>query len=98
MPTKPRILSHPRPTKRPPDDRPSAAARGYGHGWRQARLAWLREHPLCVDCLAVGRTEPATDVDHVVALAKGGADDESNYRSLCHRHHSIKTQREDRGR
>jgi 5-methylcytosine-specific restriction protein A len=38
--------------------------------------------------------EPATDVDHVLRKAAGGADDDSNLQSLCHSHHSAKTARE----
>ena len=76
--------------------RGSAASRGYDHRWREKRLAYLRENPLCVECLKEGRSEPATQVDHVIALRKGGADEPSNYQSLCHHHHSVKTAREDR--
>lgn len=89
---------HPRSTKREPDNRGSAASRGYGYGWRKGRLAYLRDNPLCVHCLREGVTEPATQVDHVLALAKGGDDEEGNYQALCARHHSIKTAREDRKR
>lgn len=98
MPTRPPIHNpHPRPTVRPADTRPSAAARGYDHNWRKRRLAYLRENPLCVHCLAKGDTKPATQVDHVIALAKGGADEPGNWQALCASHHSIKTAREDRG-
>ncbi len=75
--------------------RPSAARRGYGHGWRQIRAARLRRHPLCVVCERQGRTVPATDVDHVVALRRGGTNAASNLQSLCHYHHASKTARED---
>lgn len=64
----------------------SSARRGYGYAWQKRRARWLRAHPLCAVCGQV-----ATDVDHVVALRMGGMDDESNYQSLCHRHHSMKT-------
>lgn len=75
--------------------RPSASRRGYGSAWRRARLDHLRRNPLCVDCTAEGRTTAATDVDHVVALRRGGANSPSNYASRCHHHHSSKTARED---
>lgn len=88
---------HPHSTGRAPDTRGSAASRGYGHHWRKVRIAYLRDNPLCVHCLRKGITEPATQVDHIKALAKGGADDESNYQSLCGSCHSVKTAREDRG-
>jgi 5-methylcytosine-specific restriction protein A len=57
------------------------------------RAAWLEEHPYCVVC-----GEVATEVDHVIPLSAGGADDESNYQSLCKTHHSVKTGRHDRAR
>ena len=50
--------------------RESAAARGYGGTWRTARLRFLRNNPLCAECLRQGRITPATVVDH--DLAPGG--------------------------
>jgi 5-methylcytosine-specific restriction protein A len=79
---------------RPPERRPHASARGYGARWQRYRMAYLREHPLCVECLSRGRTEAATDVDHV-RPATGPDDptfyDPANHQALCHRHHSRKT-------
>jgi 5-methylcytosine-specific restriction enzyme A len=51
----------------------------------------LRDHPLCSTCLAEGRVEVATEVDHVIPLAKGGTDDFENLVAICTRHHRIKT-------
>lgn len=79
--------------KREDERRPSAHARGYTREWRVRRAAWLADHPDCVKC-----GEPATEVDHIVPLSAGGADDESNYQSLCKTHHSVKTGRHDRAR
>ena len=59
---------------------------------RRARL--LRDQPLCRACDAVGRVALATELDHIVPLYKGGADDESNLQPLCYRCHKIKTQAE----
>jgi len=42
--------------------RPSAAARGYNHEWRKARLEYLATHPLCRMC-----GKPSTLVDHIIA-------------------------------
>ncbi len=35
--------------------------------WRKLRRMYLAAHPLCVDCERIGRTEPATEVHHVLA-------------------------------
>ena len=75
--------------------RPSAARRGYDARWREIRLAHLKRHPICVECERLGLAVPATDVDHVVALRRGGTNAATNLQSLCHVHHSRKTARED---
>lgn len=74
--------------------RPSAARRGYDAVWRRIRLAHLRREPLCRFCAACGLATPATDVDHIVALADGGTHAASNLRSLCHYCHSARTARD----
>jgi 5-methylcytosine-specific restriction protein A len=81
------------PTHKPrrlpaPDGRAKTAERGYGAAWRRLRAARLAIHPFCE---APGCTSEATDVDHVTAKAKGGADDAANLMSLCHACHSKKT-------
>ena len=48
-----------------PDRRGTAAQRGYGYRWQQARRSYLAEHPLCVMCDAAGKVTAATVVDHV---------------------------------
>jgi 5-methylcytosine-specific restriction enzyme A len=78
--------------------RPSAARRGYGPRWRQARAAYLARHPLCVQCQATGRIEPSTTVDHVVPH-RGDKKlfwDEANWAALCKPCHDAKTAREGR--
>lgn len=55
------------------------------------RARWLREHPLCVACEAQGRTTAAQEVDHIIELCDGGADEEGNFQSLCIEHHKAKT-------
>lgn len=92
MPTRP-------PTHRPPraplpDGRPSAARRGYGVNWRRLRASVLARRPVCEAC---GR-EAATEVDHVTAIARGGAHyDEANLQALCKGCHSRKTVAQDGG-
>ena len=73
---------------------------------RGARLQAMRErlfqhHPLCHVCLA--KTPPCFSAsairDHVVPLAEGGLDDETNEQALCVTCHQVKTQQEaQRGR
>lgn len=80
----------------PEEARPSAG-RGYGSAWQRARKQYLEAHPLCVECMREGRYVKATDVDHIVPH-RGDQKlfwDRSNWQALCHRHHSMKTRRED---
>ena len=52
--------------------------------YRRWRRAYLARHPLCVRCLARGRTQAATDIDHIVQRAAGGAlMRDTNVRPLC---------------
>ena len=46
-------------------DRGSSAKRGYDSKWRRARLAYLRDHPLCTYCEAEGMVTAATLIDHL---------------------------------
>lgn len=92
--------AHKQQARRQQDERRgSAASRGYGHRWRQARDAFLRKHPLCAECQREGRLTPATDVDHIVPHKGDRARfwDSTNWQSLCATCHSSKTAREDGG-
>jgi len=73
-------------------ERGSAAKRGYGSKWRKLRARFLRVHPICME---PGCSEEATEVDHIVPRAHGGADAWDNLQALCKSHHSQKTARED---
>lgn len=73
---------------------PGATPRLRGRRWMELRASWLRLHPLCCDCEAQGVTRVADEVDHVIPLWQGGADDEGNYASRCQEHHKVKTARE----
>ena len=75
------------------ESRESAAKRGYGRRWRNLRAAYLKSHPLCVHCAALGDVEASTQVDHVVPRRKGGTDADDNLQALCDTHHSQKTAR-----
>lgn len=64
--------------------------------WKRAAKAWLRAHPLCVDCEELGLVVVATEVDHrqphrgdrALFWARG------NWQGLCKPCHSRKTMRE----
>ena len=52
--------------------------------YRRWRRGYLTRHPLCIRCAVRGRTCAATDVDHIVQRADGGAlMDFTNVRALC---------------
>jgi 5-methylcytosine-specific restriction protein A len=60
-------------------------------GWRLKRLWVLKTNPLCVACAAAGVQRFAVEVDHVVPIRLGGADDYANLQGLCLEHHRAKT-------
>ena len=98
MPTRPPIHGQ-RPkavrTHDPDAYRASAAARGYDGKHRKRRLLVLAHDPLCVQCLAEGRTTPATVYDHVQAMSAGGSRvDMCNAQGLCEECHNRKTAKE----
>jgi len=55
------------------------------------RAAHLAKHPLCVMCEAEGRTEVATELDHIIPVSEGGSDNPDNVQGLCTKHHRSKT-------
>ncbi|MCV6576280.1 MAG: HNH endonuclease [Cohaesibacter sp.] len=64
-------------------------------GWKRIREQRLANDPLCVMCLAEGRTTAANVVDHVVPH-KGNRElffSYSNTQSLCETHHNKDKQR-----
>jgi 5-methylcytosine-specific restriction protein A len=73
--------------------RPDAADAHRLRGWKgqQRRARWLSRFPLCKHCEAKGRVRLGVIVDHVVPLAKGGADDDSNLQTLCAECDKLKT-------
>lgn len=91
MPRRPPRFKPTTPTPR----REGSTARGYGYAWQRLREQFLREHPLCVDCLQGGRTREATEVDHLIPHRGDAALfwDLDNLQPLCKPHHSAKTRR-----
>jgi 5-methylcytosine-specific restriction protein A len=94
--------------KKPPTFRPPWAARAKAvrdrqyarpgrkvydsQRWRRVRARVLNAQPLCEDRLPKGRKTPATEVDHIVPLAEGGAPYAfSNLAARCKACHSRKT-------
>ena len=80
------------------EDRPSAAARGYGSKWQKASKKYLEAHPLCVKCMAVGEYTKATVVDHIIPH-RGDQKlfwDRSNWQALCKKCHDTKTWTKDK--
>jgi len=74
--------------------RPSSHGRGYTRQWGRLRNWYLARHPICQ---WPGCEQPASQVDHVVPLARGGSNDTTNLQGLCAHHHSIKTNSFDGG-
>ncbi len=68
-----------------------ATRRITGTELQKIRREHLRENPLCVHCLALGLVRSATQLDHIVPLHKGGAEEKSNRQGLCDECHALKT-------
>ena len=69
--------------------------RGYGTKWEAIRARILkRDKGLCQEHLRKGVVKQASCVDHVIAKAHGGSDDDRNLESLCWSCHAAKTARE----
>src|SRR5262245_39488172 len=68
--------------------RPSVTER-YGGDWSMKRRRTLARDPVCPCGL-----EPSIEVDHVIARADGGSNDESNLRGIGARCHAEKSARE----
>ena len=73
--------------------RPSSHARGYADCWQRLSRWYRRRHPVCADPFGVhgSRCEPGAHVDHIVALTRGGTNEESNLQTLCVSCHSRNT-------
>lgn len=62
-----------------------------GRAGVEQRKRRLMAEPLCRHCAAKGRVTAATVPDHIIPLAFGGTDDDSNIQCLCDECHEIKT-------
>ena len=66
-------------------------ARLRGRPLQRRNKRFLQENPLCVMCEAEGRVSVAEEVDHIIPLFKGGADEWKNLQGLCLACHATKT-------
>ena len=64
--------------------------------WQKSRRWFLRNNPLCKDCLERGRTNAAKVVDHIVAHRGDLALfwDQANWQALCISCHNFKCRQE----
>ena len=66
--------------------------------WKKQRQIQLSKKPLCQACLLEGKVVQAIHIDHVFPHRQDGIKFKINlFQSLCHNHHSLKTQEENEG-
>ena len=63
--------------------------------WKELRLSYIMQHPLCEICLALGKTTPAEDIHHKDSFLNYSGNmrlkvayDYYNLIALCKQHHS----------
>lgn len=62
--------------------------------WRKLRTTYLKQHPLCEECLKTGKVTPASSVHHIkTPFSKGEVNqflllDYNNLESVCHECHA----------
>lgn len=68
--------------------------------WTKASQLYRINNPCCKECLDEGIIRKADVVDHITELRDNWSKrlDDSNFMSLCHRHHNAKTREERRKR
>jgi 5-methylcytosine-specific restriction enzyme A len=73
--------------------------------WRKIRNQYIKDHPLCEECLREDRTTPGKEVDHIKPVNQSNAYDTNggyygepldynNLQTLCTMHHAKKSGRE----
>jgi 5-methylcytosine-specific restriction protein A len=82
----------PERARRLPRAKRKRGKRLYDRRWRKVAAAQLAAHPLCAECLRLGRVTPAEEVDHVIPH-RGDLQLFWNapLQSLCGPHHKAKT-------
>lgn len=83
----------PRPERKETDMRKLRQQAYQNKHWRALRDLFIKEHPICSDCLDKGKVTPATSVHHIKSPFKNGEVnmalllDYNNLMSLCHECH-----------
>ena len=97
MPKINKLEKKPRNTERKDTDMRELRRKAYNNtAWRKMRDTYMKEHPICADCLAKGKVTPATSVHHIKSPFAGGEVnyalllDYDNLMSLCHECHGIR--------
>ena len=68
--------------------------------WRKLRNTYIKEHPICEDCLSNGKITPAEDIHHIESPFKNGEInyhkllDSNNLVALCKQCHSSRHNKE----
>jgi 5-methylcytosine-specific restriction protein A len=65
-----------------------------GRPLQRRNKRFLQENPLCVMCESNRRVSAAEEVDHIIPLHKGGADEWWNLQGLCRECHAKKTSKD----
>lgn len=65
-----------------------------GRRLQELRTRLFYQDPFCVECRKEGYFTRWTQRDHIIPLAYGGKDDETNQQGLCDAHHAAKSARE----
>ncbi len=72
----------------------TATKRVTGRKLQALRAELFARQPLCVLCQAQGKVTLASQRDHIIPLAEGGADDAANVQGLCEPCHASKSESE----
>jgi 5-methylcytosine-specific restriction endonuclease McrA len=72
-----------------PSHNQTTKQRGYGNDWRKLSIHKRTIDPLCEHCLTKGMVKPATEVHHIIAIARAPHKrlDIDNLMSVCHACH-----------
>lgn len=62
--------------------------RTYGRSWKRIRDRYVRQHPLCEQCLKEGRLTLVDEVHHILPISQGGKSTPDNLMSLCRSCHN----------